>query len=140
MERKKAFPVDEQRLSYWHDHFGYRFYGEPTCKKYGATDTRNGHRLDIQEFKKNGNISYIGYDTDDGRLIANPALISSDTQYENNYPTNVKRNIIKTSDGIFHAVFPKNRNIVYAYSNDNGATWNEEQITDEVENQTLPTV
>ncbi|MCD4705861.1 hypothetical protein K8R61_02145, partial [bacterium] len=68
----EVFPVHNQILFFWHNNFGYQNYGEPTCNEYYATDWITSEKLVIQEFKKDGLIHYIGYNTQTTNPINNP--------------------------------------------------------------------
>ena len=65
-ELKEVFPVHGQILLFWHNNYGYLNYGEPICDEYDALDAINGHKIVIQKFKKDGDIYYLGYDTETG--------------------------------------------------------------------------
>ena len=65
-EMNRVFPMHGQILSFWHNNYGYSNYGEPIGDEYNAVDAVNGHKLVVQKFKKDGTISYIGYDTETG--------------------------------------------------------------------------
>ena len=65
-EMKEVFPVHGQILLFWHNNYGYLNYGEPICEEYNALDAANRHKIVVQKFKKNGDIYYIGYDTETG--------------------------------------------------------------------------
>ncbi len=65
-EMNEVFPLHGQILLFWHNNYGYLNYGEPICDEYNAADAANGHKLVVQEFKKEGDIYYLGYDTETG--------------------------------------------------------------------------
>ena len=55
-----------------------------------------------------------------------------------------QRKITRTSDGVLHCVYNRSNGgysqIYHSYSLDNGETWDEEQLTSESYNQTLPSI
>jgi len=58
----QAFPIHGRLLTFWHNNFGYRKYGAPSCPEYNARDGA-GHLLVVQDFITDGTVHYLGYDT-----------------------------------------------------------------------------
>ena len=63
-EEGEVYPVHGRILEYWNSHWGYQDYGPPAGYEYYQCDI-NDHLVAVQKFKKNGQIRYIGHDTDE---------------------------------------------------------------------------